>query len=465
MGEVAEGFEYRGTRLEGVFDRAGIEAVSSDYRAMVVTILECLLDRAERRRELPFIDTKLNVHDGRDFPDDDPIRGPGTIYAWIQGRGLEALAGHARWLPRCPELTVPRRLALETRIESLLRRMIDGLERLRERNHGRLQFMLTATGQPLRMTSAGLEPFEPDPAGPANLSELFYAKGLAAAADHLADAPLLATARELFERVTADIEARRFVSDQQPLDPRNVAAQAVPGRFSHGPYMLLLSGAGVFLEATGDRAWGERGLAALDHVLRHHIQTGEDGPGRRYDMWEYVDTDGRPFIADGRLLSDPGHTNELVGFALKFLRVCESNGFAADRLAPARELLPRVLRQSFANGFRKRGIIKSYDLLLREDVYDEMPWWSLPETIRAAVEARAIASDEDRPHFGHLAAVCSNAFLGGYVRPSVHLMAVQALRPDGTPSTAIPATPDLDPGYHTGLCLIDAMDRLAQRRR
>ena len=39
-------------------------------------------------------------------------------------------------------------------------------------------------------------------------------------------------------------------------------------------------------------------------------------------------------------------------------------------------------------------------------------------------------------------------------------MAVQTRSADGAVSTAIPATADADPGYHTGLSLIDLMDTL-----
>ncbi len=39
-------------------------------------------------------------------------------------------------------------------------------------------------------------------------------------------------------------------------------------------------------------------------------------------------------------------------------------------------------------------------------------------------------------------------------------MAIQTLRPDGNPSRTIPATPDADPGYHTGLSLLDCIEMI-----
>jgi hypothetical protein len=36
-------------------------------------------------------------------------------------------------------------------------------------------------------------------------------------------------------------------------------------------------------------------------------------------------------------------------------------------------------------------------------------------------------------------------------------MSVQTLGKDGMVKDTIPATPDADPGYHTGICLIDCL--------
>jgi len=86
-----------------------------------------------------------------------------------------------------------------------------------------------------------------------------------------------------------------------------------------------------------------------------------------------------------------------------------------------------------------------------------MPWWNLPETIRAAAYCITYSEDETEK------AMClrvfrdsHNAFLK-FVRPDLHLMAYQTRNASGQPVAVIPATPDADPGYHTGLSLIDTI--------
>ena len=56
---------------------------------------------------------------------------------------------------------------------------------------------------------------------------------------------------------------------------------------------------------------------------------------------------------------------------------------------------------------------------------------------------------------------CHNAFVR-YVRPDIHLMAVQTRSEEGRPVPVIPASADADPGYHTGLSIIDMLDLIEE---
>jgi hypothetical protein len=87
-----------------------------------------------------------------------------------------------------------------------------------------------------------------------------------------------------------------------------------------------------------------------------------------------------------------------------------------------------------------------------------MPWWNLPGTLRAAAYCLASAESEgERSMCLRVFRDCHNAFRE-FVRPDLHLMAYQTRDPQGRPIAAIPATADADPGYHTGLSLIDTIE-------
>jgi len=65
------------------------------YETVIVAGLEAIVSRYGRHSDYPWIDTKFNPVDWQDFSSDDPIRSYNTVYGWTQGRGLDALAGHA----------------------------------------------------------------------------------------------------------------------------------------------------------------------------------------------------------------------------------------------------------------------------------------------------------------------------------------------------------------------------------
>jgi hypothetical protein len=450
--------------IAGPDDRAGQAQAARDYRVMLGTVMTAIMDRYDRRPDYPFLDTKLSLIDGTDFAADDPLRGPGTIFTWIQARGMEALAGHETWLQQCPNVVDELKKSLGTRMHKALAEVTGRMEAIRARA-GRLTFMMSPEGQPLRIADDGrVEPFELSSDSPVNISELFYVKGLAAAAGALGDQGLLAEAVRWFAAMQEDILQDRQISDQQRLDPNNQAIGGVPGR--HGPRMIPLSAAAVFLVSTGNPRYQDLGLSYIDHALDHLINTTADNAlCRKYDMWEFVGDDGKPWLEEGGVLrSDPGHATEFVGLALKFLRACRQQGTlgAADpkRVARQLEILPQVFERNFQTGFLFNGvgIVKQVDLVSRRVLHPDVPWWSLPEALRGALGAAQVVAPADGPRFADIAVRCSNAFFKHFVRADLHLMAYQTLDRHGRPINAIPATPDADPGYHTGLSVIDCLD-------
>ncbi|NLF32034.1 MAG: hypothetical protein GX591_14250 [Planctomycetes bacterium] len=466
--ERIDAADYRGRALADAADAQALPEAVQDARIMVLSVLAMIMDRHERHRDYPFIDTKLNILQRKDLPAHDPIAGRNRIYSWIQGRGLEALAVHEQWLRQTSTVAPALRDELCGRIRRMLRTVLDAMETLRRSNGGRLYFVMTPDGQPLRMGPDGqFAPLVLAADAPSNYSELFYVKGLAAAAAVLGDDDAMANAREWFAVIDRDLTEGRFRSDQQPLDPKNAAIANIPGRNPQGPRMIAIGAASRMFECTGENLYLDAGLAYVDHILDTHVDTdGRVAGCRPFDLWEFVDDAGRPYLEDGGVLRcDPGHACEFVGLSLKLLRTAAQLGRLADIEAPRleryRTALPGVLERNFANGFHPKGlgIAKAVDLMTRRVIHSDMPWWSLPETIRAAMEARPLVDDRRRAQAAEIARRCWNAFIGRYVQLPMHLMACQTLDCDGRPVDVTPATPDADPGYHTGLSLIDAIDQ------
>jgi hypothetical protein len=137
-----------------------------------------------------------------------------------------------------------------------------------------------------------------------------------------------------------------------------------------------------------------------------------------------------------------GHAIEFVGFTLDHLQ-----GSAEPALV---QQLQSVLKSSFARGFVGPGVCLSVSAATGNCLSPYCPWWSLPETIRSAALCFAITGDGDVLDIWEQA---DRAFFTNYWRGSV---AYQTLKGSG-PVDFVPATPDLDPGYHTGLSLLAAI--------
>lgn len=437
-----------------------VRSVLPDYRAMLLAVMAAIADRYEREPDYPFIDTKLDLITGEDFSPDDPVRGPNAVYGWIQGRGLESLAGHCVWMRRhnlAPEL--------RQRLERIAAGVLEALLEIRARNAGRLSFFMTPEGEPFTLDEdGGIRSLKLTEESSYGFSDLFSAKGMVAAARYLDLTDAEAEAMDYCRRVDDAIIEGRFVSDQISLDPANPTAPR-PGRHPHGAYMIQIGAAALL---AGHRVPDSvaMGLRLIRHELRTYVNLNGRVPGlREYDFWEAVADDGRPSEEDGKILSDPGHVLEFIGLTLKFTSAARENALAdAEQLkeiAGVEAHMPALLAHTFSGGFQTGpgGICKVFDLVSRAPANTDMPWWNLPETLRAAAYCFSIAtSAAQRQNALGIFSACHNAFTRHFIRPDLHLMAYQTRDESGRVVPVIPATADADPGYHTGLSIIDVLE-------
>ena len=417
-----------------------IETLEARIEGLINRSFLQLLTRASNL-DYPFIDSKFDIVTGRDFgPEDEYFRRRDCIYAWIQGRGLESFAGHASWYRNAGNDDLARNIA-ET-----LRRIATNLESCRLAAGGRLPFAFRPDGSPVW-------PQEPS-AG--NFSDLFYSKGLFATGTLLRHVPWQNDGEEQFRQVLAAIRNREFRTDQHAFDEKNPVSH-IPGKYPQGPRMIALGGLALFAKARPTEAfWLDTAAEFIQYILDHHINTGQILGLQKYDFVEALDEQQQPWQDGERLLCDPGHALEFIGLATKCLLIMQEQQRNQSLLQRCRELFPNLFLHLFRLGFAAAGgIVKSYDLLARKPTNDDMPWWSLPESMRAAAELLVFCPEADAAAILDCYHQAAEAFLGGYLQNNS--FACQTLDASGKISSAIPAVPDADPGYHTNLCLLEVL--------
>lgn len=396
----------------------------------------------ERSKGGSYLNTKFDVIDNIDYttptvPELD-FRSSKVIYSWIQGRGAESLAGHLR-----------AGFGEKDTVIAMLKSVVENMEKVRKSNQGRMFFMFSNAGEFLNGDlSVRSNPVE----GKANYSDLFYSKGLVAAADVLGDKALLLEALSYFKQTLKAIWDLEFVTDQQAFDPKNPVT-AVPGKILQGPFMIALGGIAFAAELTKDEEFLDYGKKFIERLLTLHTVY----QGDKVQFFEAVTPDNTPYIDNNGQLCDPGHALEFVGLSMKFLLVMEKFNRACDQdfLNKCRKIYPAFFASHYAVGRQlpAGGIIKSCDLLSGKVLNSDMPWWSLPETIRAAVLLEKFCNMDN----SSIISECTESFKNYFVNSSAHYFAYQTCDKSGQPVRVIPAVPDLDPGYHTNLSLIDVL--------
>jgi hypothetical protein len=396
-----------------VIDAAFIAAARDTYIAANADTLRWMLARPALHGV--YLNTKLNSITLADYSAADGSRGPAYIYGWIQGRGLEAVVRHAQFYAGHDP-------ALARDLDARGRALYAALAELQQRD-GHAYFCYDADMAPVRFVDGQPVPQTRD-AEVVTYSDAFVAKGLVAGAARYAPDELDRRLDDL-DRVIAAIEEQRFQMDEAvPLSPATARAQ--PNDF--GPRMILL-GAAELLAGIG--ATGRLGFAPrfIDHILAHHLDPASS------------------LLANvpGEDACNVGHAIEFAGFAMAWL--------GTDAPKPLAATLERILVASFDRGFAGPGVALSVSITSGAVLNPLCPWWSLPETIRTAALCHACSHSDATLRIWRQA---HDGFFSRYWRGEPAI-AYQTIGPDG-PVDFVPATPDLDPGYHTGLSLLGAIE-------
>lgn len=362
-----------------------------------------------------FLNTKLNSLTLEDYGQSDGVRGPDFTYGWIQGRGLEAVATHAAFF-------TDEDPALAASLDQAGRSLYGALADLQKGN-GHAYFCYDAAMTPVYPDAAYQPRVQAQPASIYTYSDAFVAKGLVAASARYAPAEL---PRHLgyLASVIAAIESGQFQMDErQPLQASTALSQ--PDDF--GPRMILLGAAGMLvrLGLSEHIAYADRFVA---HVLSGHLDAAT----------------GLLRNIPGEDTCNVGHAIEFVGFALDYL--------PADADPELVATLERILIASFRAGFVAPGIALTVSIQTGAALSPYCPWLSLSETIRSAALCYQRTGNAETLAIWNQA---HEAFFGNFWRGTPPI-AYQTLTRNG-PVDFVPATPDLDPGYHTGLSLLAAI--------
>lgn len=390
-----------------------MQSAATRYDSCIRDTLNWMLERGPLDGGL--LNTKVNPLTGMQYDHQSGLHGPDFTYGWIQGRGLEALATFAEYY----RVIDP---SLSERLSDAAMALYKILTRLRERD-GHVYFLYDKTMQPIRQGTNGIE--LQGAAGPIfTYSDAFVAKGLLAASCQFDSARSGEHVAYLLNVIDAIGDSRFQMDETHELCDAN--AKSEPDDF--GPRMILLGAAGVLhrCNRSTDAEFADR---FIEDVLR-----------RYYDP------------VSGLLLNVPDNDTCNVGHAIEFCGFAFEHALYYQRDAPYMDKLVSVLIRSLETGLQGPGIALSLSATSGKAVSPYYPWWPMPEAVRACALGMLLTGNT---HLSGLWKQADAAFFNNYWQASQHF-AYQSRTVDG-PVDFVPATPDLDPGYHTGLSLLAAI--------
>lgn len=466
--------KFNATNVSETASSSELSPMIKDWEVLIVSVLDAIITRYYRNKDYPYIDMKLSILTGKDF---EPLadtqkdfKSKCSVFGWIQGRGLEALVGHAMWLKNCTVLTEDEKSQRYEKLSKMISDIFMQLEKVRSKNSGHLFFTFTPEGDFFKIDELGNKQKFEMKEDHSIMSDLFYVKGMLAAAKFTKNQSKVEEAKIFFKKILNDISNETFKGDQVSFDPKN-KVQGFPGTKGQGSRMIALGGLAVFAGYLGDEPyWFEKGCEYIQYIMNHHVNYKKQLALQEYDFVERITVSGEPFADEKGVLSDPGHALEFIGLASKFLLILKTkkslSKLEEQTLKLAEDHFIPLLCHCFEYGYGKNGggIIKAFDLKNRKPINDDMPWWNLPETMRAAAEVMQLFPQNTRlKEVKRILVLCSNSYFSNYVNPNVSLMAYQTIDKNAKPIDIIPATPDADPGYHTGLSIIDFLGCIQSR--
>ena len=408
------------------------------------TGVRLVLQRHARRADWPYIDTKFNPNTGSDLPAESYE----MIYPWLLGRGMEALVLHLDSLDMLDLSSSEKETAREV-FPQLIESTTDAILKILSRHKGRCPFLI---GRSFEMNPLNGPQETPDP-GRSGAGDIFCAKALLLSASPVARQRGV----EILDRIAGHVKQGLFC-----LEP----AKGKPRGQSQCGHMLFLAVPALIVRAGFDEH-------ACDCLFRYSCQLLEIVLDRHLDpatriFSEYVDSR----TGQRSEYLDPGHCAELVGLGLSAIHAMEvdGTGMSLERsrlFTRAKHLLPEILIGAIKAGYNEQqeGIFKAVNNRTGEIIDDDMPWWNLPEAMRAALfSAKATACQDTRRECLAIYAKCHNAYFRHYLNPDMMLFPFQTRSgKSGEVRDCAPAVPEGDPLYHSNISFLDILSHLAAR--
>jgi len=173
-------------------------------------------------------------------------------------------------------------------------------------------------------------------------------------------------------------------------------------------------------------------------------------------IMDYIGFDNNPIITNDDYINNPGHCIEIIGLSLKFLRI--NNRILKENkeyLKNIKSILINMGLSHFEKGQNTNNTINLKVGLISGKVYNDCcPWWTSFEALRMFIEIYYINKDQSVLELFYNQIACIHSI---YLNGLDFYVPIQNVNSKGQIIDKIPATPDIDMGYHTSIPSFDVL--------
>ena len=212
----------------------------------------------------------------------------------------------------------------------------------------------------------------------------------------------------------------------------------------------------------GEKLWQDYADEFIRFIFRYHVNTGCYKDLQEFDFIESLDAQKNAWRDGDMIFCDPGHALEVTGLAAKCLTVLKKQAALPELVDDAGKFLPQIFCHVFDCGFSRTagGVVKGFDLVKRVPVNSDMPWWSLPESVRGGILISKLYPQTMQAGVLLRTGAAYQAFTQGFLQGNG--FGCQTRDAEGRVINVIPAVSDADPGYHTNLSLLDVLSAVKE---
>jgi hypothetical protein len=417
--------------------------IDKKLKNIIEDVMSVTLDRSlDENRLEGWIDMKIDPSTLSDIYDKNIWYSKNKIYSWIQGRALETITEYIKNIDLA-NLDKSKLISYGDILYKKLYSLIDNNDYLL--NKLNIPFVFDANDTDIPYSS-----FD-NP----TITDMFVLRGVLSYATLRGfekDYDVLTNKLRYIIKIALD---GNLINDQINFETGELK-NYYTDRIGIEGVMLSIGASQILFDNTQDFEDLLLGYNSINDILSNFIVEENN----KFYISDYLNKDKKPLYNNGDIVNNPGHCIEIIGLALQFLRLNER--LLLDNVTfnifKVRENLANIGLNHYNLGINKNHTINLQVLIKRREVVNNnCPWWSSFEALRMISEIYYLTKDIKYIDLLTLQFDCIENI---YLKDLKRNIPLQNVNSEGEKVNSIPATPDIDMGYHTSIPSFDVLDIL-----